>query len=57
MGISYVDVLNDVIYLQIIYMRICKLEKHANATDITNLIGITLTNVQRIRYIFDWLAE
>lgn len=53
MGISYVDVLNDVIYLQIIYMRICKLEKHANATDITNLIGITLTNVQRIRYIFD----
>lgn len=56
MGISYVDVLNDVIYLQIIYTRICKLElmeKHANATDITNLIGITLTKVQRVRYIFD----
>lgn len=50
---------NDVIDLQIIYNKCVSaqigayIEKHANATGITNLISIILTNIQRICYIID----
>jgi len=55
MSIDYVDVANDVIDLHYLNMHLHKLElieKHANAMDITNLIDITLTNVQYVCYIF-----